>query len=103
MKFNFFAMFVVFSIMTHMAIWSKSQLDIEEKRSEILKDQIADMQNQLIEKNAQKTYEEGVRDGIQNRRDRSYMEGYHMATQHSQGLLPSLNEIQITNQEQTND
>ena len=86
-------MFVVASIMAHMAVWSKSQLDIEEKRSEILKDQIADMQNQLIEKNAQRTYEEGVRDGIENRKEKAYMDGYHMATQHMNGILTSNQEV----------
>jgi hypothetical protein len=80
---------LVASFAIHYAINQSNMKEIENKRNEILNDQLYDMIDQIASLRAQRTYEEGVRDGIANRRDRAYMEGYHMATQHSQGILPA--------------
>ena len=56
----------------------KYELDLTNQQVEILRDQIED-QNYLLSN--QRTYEEGVLDGIHDSKNQDYMRGYHIATQ----------------------
>lgn len=55
--------------------------EIEVERSKVLVDQITDMGNQILDLRSRKTYEEGLKDGIENSQDRAYISGYHAATE----------------------
>lgn len=80
MKINI-VLFFSLIISIQIAIHNKNMNDIEIARSKILENQIVDMSNQIIELNSRRTYEDGVRDGFEKRKDQSYVDGYHAATE----------------------
>jgi hypothetical protein len=90
---------IALSLLLHGAVFqyvsANNQLELVELQNKILVDQIQDLSDQLAAIRAARTYEDGVRDGIENSRDQSYMSGYHMAIQHIKGILP-LEEAQAT-------
>ena len=59
---------------------SKKSLELSQQSEQILRDQLADYSNQLMELRAARTYEEGLHDGIVNANNSVYMQGYHAAT-----------------------
>ena len=52
------------------------EVRLRETEAQILRDQVADMTYQF---SSQKTYEQGVMDGIHNSKSQEYMAGYHLA------------------------
>jgi hypothetical protein len=56
------------------------QLELSRQSEQILRDELADYNNQLAALRAARTYEEGVQDGIRNSANITYMQGYHAAT-----------------------
>lgn len=58
---------------------NKAQLiEIE---AQILRDQVADYHQQISQLSAQRTYEEGLKDGFANANSVEYTKGYHAATE----------------------
>ena len=56
------------------------QLQLSRQSEQILRDELADYNNQLAALRAARTYEEGLQDGITNSNNTLYMQGYHAAT-----------------------
>jgi hypothetical protein len=55
-------------------------LEIVESGADILRDQLADYSSQLNSLQSNRTYEDGVEDGMKNAQNIKYMQGYHAAT-----------------------
>jgi hypothetical protein len=55
-------------------------LEIVESGADILRDQLADYSSQLLTLRSDRTYEDGVEDGMKNAQNIKYMQGYHAAT-----------------------
>ena len=55
-------------------------LEIVQSGADILRDQLSDYSNQLMSLQSERTYEDGVEDGIKNAQNIKYMQGYHAAT-----------------------
>ena len=83
---------IALSLPLHFGIYEyasmKKQLEFSTLQVEVLRDQVNDSFSQISALRV-RTYEDGVRDGIENSKDQLYMRAYHMASQHAKGLLPS--------------
>lgn len=85
MKAFCFTMFVS-SIIVHCLIWetkiAQKEASAYMMSNNILHEQIDDMAQELAEYRNLPTYEEGLRDGIQNTKSVEYMAGYHNGLKH---------------------
>ena len=75
------ASIVLMTILAHICIVqytmnAKNQLAIS-----ILRDQVEDYAHEIETLSFTKTYEDGLKDGIENAESMQYMRGYHAATQ----------------------
>lgn len=68
------------------------QNQLLQTESNILRDQISDMAFQNAQLLNRRTYEEGLRDGIENSQISEYTRGYHAAT----SVVTSLQEQSVT-------
>lgn len=88
------AVFVLVAIATLVGHYGVREYDrvatnlvLSEASADILRDQLANM---LYELRSSRSYEEGVRDGVENAQNQSYMDGYHTAiSQNAQQTLTS--------------
>ena len=62
------------------AVHSRHVLSIQACTSDILRDQLSDYTQQIHELRSRRSYEDGLRDGIENADSINYMRGYHAAT-----------------------
>lgn len=67
----------------------RAQLELSRQSEQILRDELADYNNQLAALRAARTYEEGLQDGITNAGNSIYMQGYHAAT-HDQNAFDGI-------------
>lgn len=72
-------MFLIATTCCHLMVMFCQEIRILEANSKIQNEQIADFQNDIIMLSTQKTYEDGLRDGITNSKSSSYVQGYHAA------------------------
>lgn len=70
---------IMLTCLLHAWIGQHNLLVLAEQRSEILEDQLEDYELQLIKFGQLKTYEDGLRDGIENSKNAAYVSGYHNA------------------------
>lgn len=78
-KFFYVAAIVPFLCLTAAFVSKSNQLAMLEQRTDILKDQLEDYQFQIISLRQSKTYEDGLREGIENSKNAAYVNGYHNA------------------------
>lgn len=70
---------------------SKAECTAQRLNSQILEEQVADFQSDLVQLSARKTYEDGVRDGMTNSTNSSYTLGYHAAMSHGNPFVNVVN------------
>ena len=76
-------MFLIATISCHLMIMFCTENKLLELNSKIQNEQISDFQNDIIKLCARKTYEDGLRDGVMNSKNSSYVQGYHAALNQS--------------------
>lgn len=79
-------MFLVASLSTHAMIYFCKEANMANLRVDLLKDEIRvqnenlfEYRNKVLDLSSQRSYEDGVRDGIENAKNVSYVQGYHAA------------------------
>lgn len=75
----------------HWAIVTSSRNEAQRLNIQILEEQVADFQSDLVQLSARKTYEDGVRDGMTNSTNSSYTLGYHAAMSHGNPFVNVVN------------
>jgi hypothetical protein len=75
----------------HWAIVTTSRSEAQKLNIQILEEQVADFQSDLVQLSARKTYEDGIRDGITNSANSSYTLGYHAAMSHGNPFVNVVN------------
>jgi hypothetical protein len=68
-----------------------AQIEAMKLNAQILEEQVADFQSDLVQLSARKTYEDGVRDGMTNSTNSSYTLGYHAAMSHGNPFVNVVN------------
>lgn len=79
-------MFLVASLSTHAMIYFCKETSLAHMNAELLKDEIRiqnedlfKYRNEIVDLTSRRTYEDGVRDGVENAKNVSYVQGYHAA------------------------
>lgn len=79
-------MFLVASVSAHAMVYFCQQANIARMSVELLKDEIRiqneslfKYRNEIVDLNSRRTYEDGVRDGVENAKNVAYVQGYHAA------------------------
>ena len=73
---------IALSLLLHGAVFqyvsANNQLELVELQNKILVDQIQDLSDQLADLRSARTYEDGVRDGVENSKSIEWTNGYHL-------------------------